>query len=381
MFRAIVFVASLGLASAQPVRLSVTTPIVVHSIDDRIFGQSVTGGIWGEAVRNGKFAENAAHWRTIDGGIEQSGIVVRAGDTLRGTLRVSGDSQGVTVRLLDGKNVLASATGPALALTPSASSPAATLQVLLPPSSDLKVEEITLMPDSTRVTDGFHPDLLQALTALHPPILRWSAANWKTGTFGPDQFLALAQKLGSQPVIAIPASLTAPETQELVRYCDEHHVKYVDRGGLVTEWHATSALDAAAALLALLRDSKAAMAAPAPGAVIDFAQRPWKPTPAYAAMKLFRQRIGIDVLQMDGSDAVATRSADGRTIYVQAVNPKPTAIDLEVTLRGDFPLLTASLEILSNDATRPAPAPIENTGLAVRFRLPAFSIGVATLVR
>src|SRR6516225_8909500 len=160
MFRAIVFVASLGLSSAQPVRLSVTTPIVVHSIDDRIFGQSVTGGIWGEAVRNGKFAENAAHWRTIDGGIEQPGIVVRAGDTLRGTLRVSGDSQGVTVRLLDGKNVLASATGPALALTPSASSSAATLQILLPPGSDLKVEEITLMPDSTRATDGFHPDLL-----------------------------------------------------------------------------------------------------------------------------------------------------------------------------------------------------------------------------
>jgi hypothetical protein len=341
----------------------------------------VTGGIWGEAVRNGKFAENAAHWRTIDGGIEQPGIVVRAGDTLRGTLRVSGDSQGVTVRLLDGKNVLASATGPALALTPSASSPAATLQILLPPGSDLKVDEITLMPDSTRATDGFHPDLLQALTALHPSILRWSAANWKTGTFGPDQFLALAQKLGSQPVIAIPASLTAPETQELVRYCDEHHVKHVDRGGLVTEWRATSALDAGAALLALLRDSKAAMAAPAPGAVIDFAQRPWKPTPAYAAMKLLRQRTGIDVLQIDGSDAVATRSADGRTIYVQAVNPKPTAIDLEVTLRGDFPLLTAGLEILSNDATRPTLAPIENTGLAVRFRLPAFSIGVATLVR
>jgi hypothetical protein len=52
-----------------------------------------------------------------------------------------------------------------------------------------------------------------------------------------------------------------------------------------------------------------------------------------------------------------------------------------VTLRGDFPLLSAGLEILPNGATRPVPGPVERTGLTIRFRLPALSIGVAILIR
>ena len=418
MFRAILLVASISLVSAQPVRLTITTPIVVNSIDNRIFGQSVTAGIWGEVVRNGRFAERAAaggpaqlatknsgiplpaaHWyavgavdaaleadalhviaRDAEARIEQPGIAFRGGDTLRGTLRAGAAGQAVTVRLVDGAKVLAGATSPDLVLTPSANASDATLQILLPRGSDLTLEELSLMPDSTRPAGGFHPDLLQALTALHPPILRWSAENWKTAAFGAEQFLALAQTLNSQPVVAIPSSFTPQQAQELIRFCDPHHVKYIDRGGLVTEWRAASALDVAAAILGLERDSKVTMAAPAPGAVIDFAQRPWKPTPAYAAMKFLRDHAGIDVLKSDG-DVVATRTADGRTIYIQAVNPKPAQVDLEVTLRGDFPLLAAALEVLPNDATRPIPAPVERTGLTVRFHLPGQSIGIATLLR
>jgi hypothetical protein len=274
MLRAVLLVAWCGLASAQPVRLTVTVPIVVHSVDERIFGQSVSEGFW------------------------------------------SGD-----------------------------------------------------------------PGLMQALTALRPPILRWSPENWKTGASTADRFLALAQKLGSQPVIAVPSTFTDEEARELLRYCDRHQVKHVDRGGLVTEWHATSALDAAEALIGLQREGKAGMAAPAPGTVIDFDQRPWKATPVYAAMKLIREHTGIDVLQIDGSEMVATRSPDGRTICLQVVNRKPAAVDFEVNLRGDFPLLSAAMEVLSNKDLRPAPTPIQHAGMTARFRLPASSIGVITLAR
>jgi hypothetical protein len=225
------------------------------------------------------------------------------------------------------------------------------------------------------------PGLLQALTSLRPTILRWAPEDWKNGASRADRFLELAQKLGSQPVIAVPASFTPKEVQEVLRYSGEHQVKHVDRGGLVREWSAETALDTAQALVDLQRDSKAGMAAPAPGAVIDFDQRPWKATPPYAAMKLLREHTGIDVLQMDGSDAVATRTADGRAIYLQVVNRKPAAVDFEVTLRGDFPLLSAAMEVLADKALRPAPAPVEHAGMTARFRVPAASVGVITLVR
>ena len=530
MFRALVAAASVALASAQPVRITINLPIVTHAIDERLYGQTVTGGIWGEAVRNRRFQESNAEgdWRVNDGvlecagpdcrfrldaprnyelsvevrrpegvaallvgsvavghedaswhnvrvrvegdraqawldslplpagvaapallgarggpaqfravaistpggralcsgvplparhwyatgpidaatdghafhvvtrdtnaiaAIQQCGIAVRAGDTLRGMLRLRAPAPGLILRLLSGTQVIGSqtlgaATEVPLAIAPSATAPDATLQLLLPRRADLALEEVSLMSDSARAAGGFRPDLLQALAELRPPILRWSAENWKTAAFGVDQFLALAAKLRSQPVVSIPGSMSAQEAEELARYC-EPRVKYVERRDkpLVSEWNASSALEAAGGLIGLEGEPGVAMAAPAPPSVIDF-DRPWQITPAYAAVHLYRSHYASDVLQMKSDpgplSAIATRTGDGRRIDVKLVNPAPAAADIEVTLRGDFPILAAGLQILAGDAVRIASGPIERDGFTLRFRLPSRSIGIVALTR
>ncbi|HTP36616.1 MAG TPA: hypothetical protein VMJ75_30780 [Candidatus Acidoferrales bacterium] len=524
MYRSLLLTATLAAASAQPVRLTVNTPIVTRIIDEKLYGQSVDAGIWGEAVRNPRFVEMRAEgsWRVHEGvlecpspggrlrlngqrdfdltfemrrtedagtlvigtfvfspetngwqrahlrvsgtradvwiddmpltplspsdvnlgarggaaqfrsfkftsldghqlysalplpqrnwyaagpieaapgenglrvatgdtdaiaAIEQHGVAVRAGDPLRGELRASGSLQGVTVRLLDGAKVIASSTGHPLTLAPITSVPDATLQILLPRHCDITLQQIGLTYDSTRASGGYHPDLVQALAALRPPMLRWSAENWKTASFGVDQFLALAQKLGSTPVIAIPPGWIGPDVDEFIhRY--ESRVKYFDRGGYASEWEADSPLAAAVALIDLERDSRLPMAAPVLATVIDFDRHPWEQTPVYTVIQLFREHFGTDVLQMTGDSgslsAIATRTQDGRKIYVKLVNRRSTAADLELSLRGDFPMLAADLKIAGADSTRVTPAGIERSGLTVRFRLPALCAGVVTLTR
>ena len=67
---AIFFYLSAGLASAQNVNLTVNTDTVLHSIDPKIYGQSINGGIWGEAVRNRSFEQTLTQgvW-TVNGSV------------------------------------------------------------------------------------------------------------------------------------------------------------------------------------------------------------------------------------------------------------------------------------------------------------------------
>ena len=175
--------------------------------------------------------------RSADSGIEQPGYAVRAGDALRGSLWLTGTGPGLVVRLLDGGKVLAEQTvdGPGdewkefpLLLNPTANSGNATLRILARAGSDVKLDQVSLMPDSSRANGGFRPDLTQAAAALHPPIIRWPGGSsvgdyrWKDGigpqskrvgkngwdewdplSFGIDEFLAFARKVGAEPVIVI----------------------------------------------------------------------------------------------------------------------------------------------------------------------------------
>ena len=67
---AIFFYLSAGLATAQNVNLTVNTDTVLHSIDPKIYGQSINGGIWGEAVWNRSFEETLTQgvWK-VNGGV------------------------------------------------------------------------------------------------------------------------------------------------------------------------------------------------------------------------------------------------------------------------------------------------------------------------
>jgi alpha-L-arabinofuranosidase len=200
--------------------------------------------------------------RAADFGIEQPGYAVRAGDALRGSLWITGSGPGLVVRLVDGGKVLAEQTVTApseewkefpLLLNPNATSGNATLLILARAHSVVKLDQVSLMPDSYRSNGGFRPDLTQAVTALHPPIIRWPGGSfvsnykWKDGigpqskrtgkdgwdewdplSFGIDEFLAFARKVGAEPVMVIwvgprtkvDRAVYLQDAVDLVAYCN-----------------------------------------------------------------------------------------------------------------------------------------------------------------
>jgi alpha-N-arabinofuranosidase len=198
--------------------------------------------------------------RDADSGIEQHGYAVRAGDALRGSLWLTGTGPGVVVRLVDDDKVLAEQTlgTPGaewqefpLLLNPAAASGNATLRIVARAGSVVKLDQVSLMPDSYRANGGFRTDLTQAVAALHPPIIRWPGVvqddKWKDGigpqakrvgeyrpngwhplAFGIDEFLAFARKVGAEPVIVIPAGSRlaveragfVQDAVDLVAYCN-----------------------------------------------------------------------------------------------------------------------------------------------------------------
>jgi alpha-N-arabinofuranosidase len=473
---------------------------------------------------------------------------------------------------LDGSKVLAEQAVAApsqewrefpLLLNPSGTSGNATLRILARAHSDVKLDQVSLMPDSYRANGGFRTDLTQAVAALRPRIIRWPGGSfvgnykWKDGigpqskrvgkngwdewdplSFGIDEFLAFARKVGAEPAIVIwvgprnkvdrapmlqdavdfvaycngprdsawgkiraqnghpepyrvkyweidneiwgmpaadyvdvlgqfvpamkkvdPAIRTIacgsgqlggrwPEgdlavirdAAQFVDYLSIHHYENADKFAegpaaaakfwksleeeiaksknpklklFVSEWNAQSTdwrtgLYAGGILNAMERDAAVAMATPAlflrhvtapswDNALINFDQRSWFPAPNYVVMKLYRDHFAPDLLQVAGNpgdlNATATRTADGEKIYVKLVNPGAREVSVEVALRGDFPLMTASMQLVAPDSlaarnTLEQPAAVqvvegkvERAGMSARFSLPRWSVAVVTLSR
>ena len=96
---------------------------------------------------------------------------------------------------------------------------------------------------------------------------------------------------------------------------------------------------------------------------------------------------------MGDLNATATRTADGDRIYLKLVNPAAQEVSVEVALRGDFPLLASSMQLVAPDslaarnsleqpgAVQAVEGKVERTGMTVRFRLPRWSVAVVTLSR
>jgi alpha-N-arabinofuranosidase len=175
---------------------------------------------------------------------------------------------------------------------------------------------------------------------------------------------------------------------------------------LISDWR--SGLYAGGMLNAMERSAAVAMAAPAPwlqqvtaslsgGALINFDQSSWFPSPGYVVMKLYRDHFAPELLEITGNvgdlDATATRTSDGERIYVKLVNPREQEVPVEVVLRGDFPLLAAGMQVVAPgslsarntmeqpSAVQAVPTKIERSGMTVRIRLPALSVAVITLSR
>jgi alpha-N-arabinofuranosidase len=132
----------------------------------------------------------------------------------------------------------------------------ATLQIGLRGTGEVWIDQVSLMAASSASTGGFRPDLLQAVAALRPPIIRWpgglyaSEYRWqdgigpqhKRGTFvrplwddqdsnnlGTDEFIALCHKVGAEPLLVVsvgPRDRTSPreayikDAQAWIEYCN-----------------------------------------------------------------------------------------------------------------------------------------------------------------
>lgn len=146
---------------------------------------------------------------------------------------------GMVVRLLDGATVLGAATLPSptadwieypFGITPAAPAPDATLQVGVTGRGTVYLDQISMMGQDSIDTGGYRPDLLQAVSDLRPPIIRWPGGyfaelyRWKDGigpqhqrvkspivawddqevnSYGTDEFIEMCRIVGAEPLIVI----------------------------------------------------------------------------------------------------------------------------------------------------------------------------------
>ena len=73
-------------------------------------------------------------------------------------------------------------------------------------------------------------------------------------------------------------------------------------------------------------------------AFVNFDHRTWFPAPNYVVMQLWREHYAPQRIALDGEsaplNAVATKSADGKTLYFKAVNPSDEAVPVVLKLAG-----------------------------------------------
>jgi alpha-N-arabinofuranosidase len=203
-------------------------------------------------------------------GVSQDHFVVRRGDTLRGSVWIRGEAAGgVSVLLRNDRYVMAQNSLPPptkgwveypLELKPEEESANASLEIVTRGAATVWVDQVSLMPESYLASGSFRPDLLKAISDLHPTVMRWPGGSfvahyhWKEGigpqskrvskapaqwddldpvSFGIDEFLSLSRRVGAEPVIVIntgakdgapghPADTAAyvQEARDFVEYCN-----------------------------------------------------------------------------------------------------------------------------------------------------------------
>jgi alpha-N-arabinofuranosidase len=130
-------------------------------------------------------------------------------------------------------------------------------------------------------------------------------------------------------------------------------------------------------------------------ALINFDQCTWFPAPNYVVMKLWRDHYAPQRIAVSGDagllSVVATKSADGKTLYFKAVNATDQAVPVELNVGKGFTPGSASLLVVAPgtltarnrldqpDAVRPKETEATVEGERVRFTLPALSAGAATM--
>ncbi|MCL2624443.1 MAG: hypothetical protein FWD31_12345, partial [Planctomycetaceae bacterium] len=128
-------------------------------------------------------------------------------------------------------------------------------------------------------------------------------------------------------------------------------------------------------------------------AFINFDNKSWYPAPNYVVMKLWREHYAPIRIRLDGDakglNVVATKSEDGETLYLKAVNP--TNETCNATLNIDAAVKNATMKLVTANSLRdrntlenpsaitPKDGKVMIDGQTVRFELPAYSAGVVTV--
>ena len=130
-------------------------------------------------------------------------------------------------------------------------------------------------------------------------------------------------------------------------------------------------------------------------AFINFDHRAWFPAPNYVVMKFWRDHYAPQRIDLTGDagrlNAIATKSADGKTLYFKAVNPTEQSAAVELTVQSGFRVGGAGMLQVAPDSldacnsldkpevVRPMPAAVEVDGQKIRCNLPRWSAVVVTL--
>lgn len=113
---------------------------------------------------------------------------------------------------------------------PEWTSASATVELTAAAGGRVLVDQVSIMPAEWEKAGGFRPDLLDAIAALNPPVIRWpggcfaSAYRWKAGigpqrerrmypieiwddqdsnSFGTDEFIEMCRRVGAEPLIVV----------------------------------------------------------------------------------------------------------------------------------------------------------------------------------
>ena len=130
-------------------------------------------------------------------------------------------------------------------------------------------------------------------------------------------------------------------------------------------------------------------------AFINLDHRGWFPAPNYVVMKLWRDHFAPQRIACTGGEdvlnAVATKSADGKTLHYKAVNPTDQPVTLELTVAASFAVGKADMQVVAPgaldarntldkpDAVQAKPGEAKVNGQTVSFALPALSAAVLTI--
>jgi alpha-L-arabinofuranosidase len=112
-------------------------------------------------------------------------------------------------------------------------------------------------------------------------------------------------------------------------------------------------------------------------------------------MKLWREHYAPFLIGMEGEtkplNAVATKSADGKTLHFKAVNPTQQSVQVELVVEGNNTVKSASMQVIAPgdlharntleepNQVRPEPAEVQSNSHTVKFALPPYSAGVVTI--